>query len=164
MNPLGQGILNVFGKFFGLINLFRPRDFLHQILQVVHAILRRSVLPRRHFHRFRRPLQVQVVRLNAARRVVPARIRMNGNKQVGLGLVGNIRPLFQRNKRIVRTRVHHVRARQALLDDFPQPQRHIQAQVFLHQASWANRSGIVAAVACIDHDPSNLQSQRAGQC
>jgi len=87
------------------------------------------------------------------------------NKQIRLGLVRDVRPLFQWNKRLSsEPRVDHIRSPASrLLDDFPEPQRHIQAQVFLHQPGRANRSRIVPAVTAVDHDPSNLQAQRARQ-
>ena len=43
LDSLREGILHVFGKFLGLINLFRARNLLHQILQLVNALIVRRV-------------------------------------------------------------------------------------------------------------------------
>ncbi len=84
-------------------------------------------------------------------------------KEIGLRIVRNPRSLLQRDKRIVFARVDHVRARKLLLDQIPQPQRHIEAQIFFHQTVRADRSRVVAAVAGIDHDAADFQSERTRQ-
>src|SRR2546426_9267795 len=48
--------------------------------------------------------------------------------------VRDARPFLQRNEGVVRTRIHHICAGQPLLDDLAEPQRHIQAQIFLHRS------------------------------
>ena len=54
---------------------------------------------------------------------------------------------FERNERIVLARVNHFSAGQLLLDQAAEPQRHVEAQIFFHQAVRTDRSRVVAAVA-----------------
>ena len=46
-----------------------------------------------------------------------------------------------------------------LLNDFTQPQRYIEAQVFFHQAGRSNRARVVPAMPRINHDPADLEPQ-----
>ncbi len=85
---------------------------------------------------------------------------MDRYKQVSLRFVRDVRPLFQGNKSVIRSCIDNLGIRQFLLDQFSQPQRHVQAQVFLHQSRWPNRSRVVSAVSRVNHDAPNLQSQR----
>ena len=127
----------------------------------MHTFLRRGVFARRHFHGFRGAFQVQVIGFNSARARIAAGIRVNGNEQIGFSLIGDIGALFQRHERVIRARVNDVRSRQALLDNLSQPQRHVQAQIFLHQAGRPDGSRVVPAMSGINHDASNFQAQCA---
>ena len=98
-----------------------------------------------------------------ARLAVLAGIGVHRDEEIGLGLVGDFGAPLQRDEGVVIAREHHLGARQFLLDDFPQAQRHVQAQIFFHQAGWSDRSGVMPAMSGIDHDSSDLQSQRASQ-
>ena len=83
---------------------------------------------------------------------------MNGNEEISLRFVGDVCALFQRDERVVRTRVQDFRARQALLNDFPQPQGDIETQILFHQTCRPDRARIVAAVARVDHNSSDFQA------
>ena len=81
---------------------------------------------------------------------------MNRDEHVRLRFVRNVCTLFERNKRVIGTREHHIRAGEPLLNDFSQPQRHIEAQIFFHQACWSNRSGVVTSVSRVNHDAADF--------
>src|SRR5882724_978587 len=68
----------------------------------------------------------------------------------------SVRAFFQRNKRVIGTREHHIRAGEPLLNDFSQPQCHIEAQIFFHQACWPDRSGVVTSMSGINHDTADF--------
>ncbi len=92
-----------------------------------------------------------------------AGIRVDGNKQIGLRAVRDGGALLERHKSVVVARVDHVRAGQLLLDQRSQAQRHVEAQILLHQAVRTDGAGVVAAVAGVDHDAADFQSQSARQ-
>ena len=50
-----------------------------------------------------------------------------------------------------------------LHNQLAQPQRHIEAQILLHQACRTDCAGVVSAVAGIDDNTPYFQSQRARQ-
>src|SRR6266403_1808554 len=84
--------------------------------------------------------------------MIAAGIRVNGKEEVRLYIIRDIRSFFQRNERVVRARKNHLRAGQALLNDFSQPQRHVQAEILLHQSRRPDRSGFAPAAAFADLD------------
>src|SRR3989449_9627836 len=88
---------------------------------------------------------------------------MDGDEQVSPGLIGDGCALLERDERIALARVDALGAQEPLLDDLSQPQGNIQAEIFLHQSGGADRAGIPASVAGINHDSADLQAQRAGQ-
>ena len=87
---------------------------------------------------------------------------MDREEQVGLRLIRDRRPRLQRNKRVVRPRINHLRA-QPLVQQLAQPQRHIQHNVLLLDAAHAHRARVVPAMPRIDHDAPDLQPQRPHQ-
>ena len=87
---------------------------------------------------------------------------MDRDEEVGLMLVGNRSARFQRDERIVVAGVNDICA-QSRLQQLPQAQRHIEYQVFLQQAVRPNGSGVMPTMSGVDHDPSDLQSERANQ-
>ena len=88
---------------------------------------------------------------------------MNGNKQVGFGVVGHGGTLFERNEGVVFPRVNDFRAGKFLFDKMAQAKRDVQAKIFLHQAVRPDGSGIVSAMARIDDDAADFQAERAGE-
>src|SRR5712691_11390216 len=95
--------------------------------------------------------------------MVGARVGMDGDEQVSPGLIGDGCALLKRNERIALARVDNLGTQQPLLDALSQPHGNIQAEIFLYQSGRPYRAGISASVAGINHDPPNLQAQRAGQ-
>ena len=87
---------------------------------------------------------------------------MDGDEQVGLMLVGDGGARLQRNERVVVAGVDHVGA-QARLQQPAQAQSDVEHQILLHHPVRADGAGVVAAVSGIDHNASDLQSQRRGQ-
>src|ERR1700730_3894798 len=87
---------------------------------------------------------------------------MNGNKEISSFLVGDGGASFERNKGVILARVYHFCA-QPRLQYLAQAPADFEHQVLFFQAVRPNGSGIVASVARIDHDSTNLQSQRANE-
>ena len=80
---------------------------------------------------------------------------MDGEEQIGFPFVGDGGAAFERDERIVRARVDHLRA-QALLDQFAEPQSDVQNQILLQQALRSAGALIVAAVSRVQHDAVEL--------
>src|ERR1700737_2845546 len=95
--------------------------------------------------------------------MVFAGIRVNGDEQIRMGFVSDMRSFFKGNEGVIVTRIDDVGAGQALANNFSQAQGYVQAQILFHQASRANGSGVVSAVAGIDYDSSDFQSQCASK-
>ncbi len=129
----------------------------------MHGIPGQRVFARGHFHGVAGTGEIQVIRFDAARPVILAGIGVHGNEQVGLRFIGDFRAALQRNESVVVAREDHFGAGQFLLNEFSEPQRDIEAQIFLHQSGRSDGPGIVPAVPGIDHDAANLQAQRARQ-
>ena len=87
---------------------------------------------------------------------------MDREKQVGLLLVGHRGAAFQRDERVVGARVNHFGVH-AFFDQFADAQGDIEHQFLFDQAVRTLRALVVPAMAGIDHDAPDLQSQRAGQ-
>ncbi len=128
----------------------------------MHALAADRVLARGHVERRRVARKVQVVGLDAARGLVLRAVGVDGEEEVGLRLVGDRGARLERDERVVGPRVDDLRA-QPLVQQFAQPQRDIEHHVLLLDPVHAQCSGVVTAVAGVDHDPPNLQSQRTHQ-
>src|SRR4029077_4715498 len=115
------------------------------------------------FHGVARAGEIQVIGFDSACLAILAGIGMDRNEEVGLGLVGDFRAAFERDESVVVPGKYYIGTRQLQLNDFAQPQRYIEAQVFFHEAGWTNRAGIMSAVSGIDDDAADLESQRACQ-
>ena len=87
---------------------------------------------------------------------------MDRNEQVGLLLVGDRGASLQRNESVVLAGKDHVSA-EAGLQQLAQSPADVEHQIFFLQAIGTDGAGIVSAVAGIDHDPADLQSQGADQ-
>src|SRR6516225_8573992 len=88
---------------------------------------------------------------------------MDGDKQVGFGLVGNARAIFQRDKSVVGTGVNNLRAGKLLLNDFSKAQSDVETKIFFHQAGGADGAGVMSAMAGIDHNTADFQPQSASE-
>ena len=87
---------------------------------------------------------------------------MDGEKQVGLLLVGNCGAAFQRNERVVGAGVDDLGVH-ALFHQLADALRDVEHQFLLHQTVRTLRALVVPAVPGIDHDAAHLESQRAGE-
>ena len=87
---------------------------------------------------------------------------MDRNEQVGLLLVGDRSASLKRNESVILAGINHVGA-QPCLQEFAQAPAHVENQVFFFQAIGTDGAGIVSAVAGIDYDPADLQTQGADQ-
>ena len=89
------------------------------------------------------------------------RIDMNGNEQISLVLVGNLRPVEQGNENILFPGQHHIDFRTAFIDFFSYFFGNFQYQVLLpSQFIFADRTRIFSSVTGIQNDGFNLQGNR----
>ena len=87
---------------------------------------------------------------------------MNGNKEIGLVLVGYGSPFLQRNESVIPSRQYNFCAEPV----FKQPLQlmsDLKNQVLLLCAPWAYSPRIMTAMTRIKHDPSDLQPEDAGE-
>ena len=83
---------------------------------------------------------------------------MDGEKQVGPGLIRNGCARCKRDKRVIPARVDDLRA-QSFAQQSAQAQRHVEHNIFFFQTIRPQRAGVVAAVSGINHNAMNPQSQ-----
>ena len=101
--------------------------------------------------------EVQEVGLDAARRGVAARVRMDRQEQIRAFAVRDRGPLLERHEHVGVARHHDLHAR-LLLEQLLQPQRDVERQFRLVDAV-ALRARIVAAVAGVDDDARHAQPE-----
>ncbi len=162
LQPVVEGLLHILRELTRLVDLVFERNALHHRAQLMYALVAHRVFARRHVQRVRLRGEVQVVGFYAARRGVGRAVRVHADEEVRLRLVRNGRARFQWNECIVRARVDDLRA-QVVMQELAQAERHVQHHVLLHNAARPQRARVMAAVARVDHDAADLQSQRAHQ-
>src|SRR5579864_804581 len=91
-----------------------------------------------------------------------ARVGVDRNKQVGTLLIGDGGAGLERDEGVVFAGVDNLRA-QTSLQQFAQFAPDFEYQILFFQAVRPDGSGIVAAMAGIDHDLADLQAESANQ-
>ena len=124
----------------------------------MNRFFRDRVLAGGNLERIGRRGEVQIVGLNPARTGVVTGVRMYGDKQICLALIGNGGARLQRDKRIVVAGVNHL-CTHLFLQKFSQAQCHVEHQIFFLQAIRTHGAGVMPAMAGVNHDSSDLQSQ-----
>ena len=157
-----ERLLHIGRQLARFLDLLFQRDLLHQVLKLEDGLLRDRILAGRDFQRVRVGGEVQIVGLDAAGRRVGAGIGVDRNEQIGLVLVGDGGPGFQRDEGVIVAGEDDVGS-QASLQQAAQPQRDVQHQVLLHQAVGADGPSVVPAMPGVHHDAADLQTQGAGE-
>jgi hypothetical protein len=80
---------------------------------------------------------------------------VNGNKQVGLGLVGYFRALVQFDKHIGFAGVNNVYVGKILCDQIAQLQGNLQGYIFLVGFTGPACSGVFSSMPCINYHSFN---------
>ena len=105
-------------------------------------------------------VKFEVIGLDAAGAGVGAGVCVDGDEEVGLGLVGDRGAGLERDEGVVAAGEDDVRA-ETLPEQLAEPQRDIEDHILLFDAVGAERAGVMAAVTGIDHDASDLKPESA---
>src|ERR1700722_3511158 len=87
---------------------------------------------------------------------------MNREEQIGLTVVGDARPRFERDKCIVGASVNNFAAK-AVFNQATKAPCDIEHDVFFIETGGAMRADILASVAGIDYDSAEFQPQNASK-
>ena len=87
---------------------------------------------------------------------------MDRQEEVGLCLVGDRRTRLERDEGVVGPRVDHLRT-ELVMEQSAEPQRDVENNILLLNAVNAQRAGVMAAVAGVDHNTIDLETKGANQ-
>ena len=151
VQPLDHRVLHERGEVARLVELVVERDGLDEVGQRAHRLARRGVLAGGHGGGAQVVREIQEVGFDAARLIVGAGVGVNREKQIGALAVGDRRPFLKRHELVCGARENHLDPVH-LFEQLLKAQRDVEDQLRFGHAL-ALRTGIVAAVSGIDHDP-----------
>src|SRR6267154_3587658 len=111
-----------------------------------------------HLARPWRRKEIRIVSFDPTRGCGTAVVSMNRDEQIGLGLIGEIGALIERQIGVAVPREHYLGA-QARLQQFAQSLGHVKHQIFLEYSLASDSSQIPSAMSGLKHYPgfSTLQ-------
>jgi len=102
--------------------------------------------------------EVEVVDFDAARAGVGAGVCVDGDEEVGLGLVGDRGACLKRDEGVVAARVDDVGA-EALFEQAAETEGNVEDDVFFFDAAGAEGAGVMSAMAGVDDDAVDLEAE-----
>src|SRR5512139_54289 len=153
-----HALLDRGGEVPALVDLAVGGDRLDEVLEVLERGRGDRVLSRGHLLGVGGAREVQEVGLDAAGPRVAARVRVDGEEEVGAARVRDRRALVEGDEDVGRAGEDDLRP-QLLHHEAVEPPGHVEDELLLLQPAAADRPGVVAAVAGVDHDAPGAEAE-----
>ena len=170
ITDVGGGVVPAFvecavdagGELAGLVNFVFEGDFLEKIAEFEDAAFGCSVFAGGGFESRFRGGEAEEKGLDAGDGLEGRTIGVDGEKQVGLAIVGHFGSLLERDETIVLAGENDF-GTEAVFEERAEAEADIEDHLFFREAGGAGCSVIVAAVAGVEDDTANFESEGAGE-
>ncbi len=156
-------VLNFGGKELGFGYFLVVGDFLYEIREIVQRGLRECIFADGQLSGFGGSGETEIVGFDAPDLGAVAGVGVNGDEEIRIRAIGDSGAFFERNVGIVLAGENDFGTGDIFFDHLTQPKGDVEAEIFLEKAVGALGSGVKTAVAWIDNNAINLQTQFTSQ-